>query len=347
MVIMMKLNSPEEHIKKVESKIIANHCKPHLITGNFKLAIGVTGPTSDLTLEEFLAMDSVEDAFRVSKPYKLVSREMKNEDTIINMNGNSIGKNELTIIAGPCSVESRQQIFDIAGELKEMGIKFLRAGAYKPRTSPYSFQGLKEKGLEYLSDVKKELGMMIVTEAKDNNHLDLISEVADIIQIGARNMQNFSLLEEVGQLPNTILLKRGLAATIEDLLMSAEYILSQGNYNVILCERGIRTFETQTRNTLDLNAIPVIKKLSHLPIIVDPSHGVGIWDKVTPMAMAAVACGADGLMIEVHNHPDEALSDGFQSLTPKNFKNLLNKVEQIAPVIDKKLNLHLNEVQIK
>jgi len=286
-------------------------------------------------------MNSVEEVYRVSKPYKLVSRKEKSEDTVITLNGKSIGGDELAIIAGPCSVESRQQIFDIAGELKEMGVKFLRAGAYKPRTSPYSFQGLKEKGLEYLADVKKELGMMIVTEAKDSTTLPLIAEIADIIQIGARNMQNFSLLEEVGELSNAILLKRGLAATIEDLLMSAEYILAQGNYNVILCERGIRTFETLTRNTLDLNAVPVIKKASHLPIIVDPSHGIGIWDKVPPMALAAVACGADGIMVEVHNHPEQALSDGFQSLTPKNFKMLLEKLEQLAPIINKKLDYHV------
>jgi 3-deoxy-7-phosphoheptulonate synthase len=222
-----------------------------------------------------------------------------------------------------------------------MGIKFLRAGAYKPRSSPYSFQGLKEKGLEYLFEVKKELGLMIVTEAKDTNALPLLSEVADIIQIGARNMQNFSLLEEVGKLPNPVLLKRGMAATIEDLLMSAEYILSQGNYNVILCERGIRTFETYTRNTLDLNAVPVIKKNSHLPIIVDPSHGIGIWDKVPAMAMASIACGADGIMIEVHNNPEQALSDGFQSLTPKNFKALLNKLEQLAPIVNKKVDINV------
>lgn len=336
MVIMMKLNAPKEDIDQVVEKIHSKGCRHHEIWGTEKLAIGVTGPTMGLVEEDFLTMGSVEDVYRVSKPYKLVSREVKSENTVININGTSIGSNDLTIIAGPCSIESRDQIFEIAGQLKEMGIKFLRAGAYKPRSSPYSFQGLKEKGLEYLADVKKELGMFIVTEAKDSNTLPLIAAVSDIIQIGARNMQNFSLLEEVGQLQNTILLKRGLAATIEDLLMSAEYILSQGNYNVILCERGIRTFETHTRNTLDLNAVPVIKKHSHLPIIVDPSHGIGIWDKVTPMAMAAVACGADGLMIEVHNHPDKALSDGFQSLTPKNFKKLLEKIEQLAPIVDRK-----------
>jgi 3-deoxy-7-phosphoheptulonate synthase len=342
MVIMMKLNAPQEHIDNVKEKIVSYGCKPHEIFGSQKIAIGVTGSTAKLSIEDFLPMDSVEEVVRVSKPYKLVSREMKSEDTVINFGDTSIGGKELTVIAGPCSVESRDQMFDIAGELKEMGVKFIRAGAYKPRSSPYSFQGLKEKGLEILADVKKEFGVKIITEAKDNNHLDLISSVADIIQIGARNMQNFSLLEEVGTLTTPILLKRGLAATIEDLLMSAEYILSQGNYNVILCERGIRTFETLTRNTLDLNAVPVIKKNSHLPILVDPSHGIGIWDKVTPMAMAAIACGADGVIIEVHNHPDKALSDGYQSLTPKNFKKMLEKIEQLAPVVERKFSIYAN-----
>jgi 3-deoxy-7-phosphoheptulonate synthase len=344
MVIMMKLAAPKEDLKAVIDKIHSNGCKHHEIWGAEKLAIGVTGQTTSLSEEDFLIMNSVEGVYRVSKPYKLVSREMKKENTLININGITIGAEELTIIAGPCSVESRQQIFDIAGELKEMGIKFLRAGAYKPRSSPYSFQGLKEKGLDYLLDVKKELGMFIVTEAKDSNTLPIITEVADIVQIGARNMQNFSLLEEVGEITKPVLLKRGLAATIEDLLMSAEYILSQGNYNVILCERGIRTFETYTRNTLDLNSIPVIKKNSHLPIIVDPSHGIGIWDKVPPMAMAAIACGADGVMIEVHNNPEKALSDGFQSLTPKNFKTLLHKLEQLAPIVERKLSNHAEVV---
>ena len=338
MLIIMKLDSPRKDIESVKEKIVEKNCIPHEIPGASKLGIGITGPTNLLIEEEFSSMDSVEEVIRVTKPYKLVSREMKPDNTVININEIKIGGDELTIIAGPCSVESRQQLFDIAGELKEMGIMLFRAGAYKPRSSPYSFQGLKEKGVEYLIEVKKELGMMIVTEAKDTKSLPLIAEVADVIQIGARNMQNFSLLEEVGQLSNTVLLKRGMAATIEDLLMSAEYILSQGNFNVILCERGIRTFETMTRNTLDLNAVPMIKKNSHLPIIVDPSHGIGIWDKVPPMAMAAIACGADGLMIEVHNHPDKALSDGFQSLTPKNLKKLLDKIEQLAPIVDRKTN---------
>lgn len=339
MLIMLKLDAPREHIEKVKTKIISFGCTPHEIPGSLKLAIGVTGASSSLQIDDFISMDSVDDVVRVTKPYKLVSREMKLEDTIIKIGNQKIGGSNLTIIAGPCSVESRNQIFDIAGELKEMGIVFLRAGAYKPRSSPYAFQGLKEEGLEYLAEVKEKLGMKIVTEVKDTQTLPLILKTADILQIGARNMQNFSLLEEVGKINKPILLKRGLAATIEDLLMSAEYILSKGNYNVILCERGIRTFETHTRNTLDLNSVPVIKKNSHLPIFVDPSHGIGIWDKVKPMALAGVACGADGLMIEVHNHPESALSDGFQSLTPKNFKSLVEKIKQLAPIVDKKLDL--------
>ncbi len=339
MLIVMDLDSPDEHIEKVKEKINSLSCKPYVIRGTSKIAIGVTGPTTSIAEEEFMRMDSVQEVMRVSKKFKLVSREMKNENTIININGHLIGSKELCIIAGPCSIESKEQIFEIAGSLKEMGINFLRAGAYKPRTSPYAFQGLKEKGLEYLADVKKEFGLSIVTEAKDTNSLPIINEIADIIQIGARNMQNYSLLEAVGDLPTPVLLKRGLSATIEDLLMSAEYIVAQGNFNVILCERGIRTFETYTRNTLDLNAIPVIKKHTHLPILVDPSHGIGIWDKVPPMAMAGIACGADGLMIEVHNNPESALSDGYQSLTPKNFKQLLIKLEQLAPVVDRELDL--------
>ncbi|MBZ0200990.1 MAG: 3-deoxy-7-phosphoheptulonate synthase [Ignavibacteriaceae bacterium] len=339
MLIMVNLDAPREDVEKIKNKIKSYGCTPHEIPGSLKLAIGVTGPTSKLAAEDFMRMDSVDEVVKVTKPYKLVSREMKKEDTLINFNGGAvIGGSNLTVIAGPCSVESRQQIFDIAGLLKEMGIQFLRAGAYKPRSSPYAFQGLKEKGVEYLNDVKKELGMKIVTEAKDSNSLAVILDTADIIQIGARNMQNFSLLQEAGATGKPILLKRGMAATVEDLLMSAEYILSQGNYNVILCERGIRTFETHTRNTLDLNAVPVIKKLTHLPIFVDPSHGIGIWDKVPSMALAGAAAGADGLMIEVHNHPENALSDGFQSLTPKTFKLILDKLKQLAPIVNKKVN---------
>jgi 3-deoxy-7-phosphoheptulonate synthase len=335
----MDLDSPRENIEKVKEKIISKKCRPHEIPGASKLAIGITGPTNLLNEEDFNLMSSVNDVVRVTKKYKLVSRQMKSENTIINFDNSSIGSSELFIVAGPCAVESREQIFDIAGQLSEMGIKFLRGGAYKPRSSPYAFQGLKEKGLEYLADVKKEIGMKIVTEVLNTATLPQVAEVADILQIGARNMQNFTLLEEAGKTNKPILLKRGMSATIEDLLLSAEYILAQNNYNVILCERGIRTFETSTRNTLDLNAVPVIKKHSHLPIIVDPSHGIGIGDKVPPMSLAAIACGADGLIIEVHNNPKEALSDGFQSLTPKVFKELLNKISELAPIVNRKLHL--------
>lgn len=335
----MALNSPREDIEKVKERVVHFGCTPHVIPGALKLAIGITGPMEKINKEEFLLMKSVEDVVRVSKKFKLVSREMKNEDTVIDFGKQKIGGKELLIIAGPCAVEGRDQIFDIAGQLKEMGINFLRAGAYKPRSSPYSFQGLKEKGLEYLADVKKELGMKIVTEALNTSTLNQVAEVADIIQIGARNMQNFSLIEEAGKTMKPILLKRGLSATVEELLLSAEYIASQNNYNIILCERGIRTFETSTRNTLDLNAVPVIKKNSHLPVIVDPSHGVGIGDKVPAMAMASIACGADGLIIEVHQNPKEALSDGYQSLDPKTFKTLLNKLQELAPIVNKELTL--------
>lgn len=337
MLILMPLNAPNSDIEKVKSKIINSGCTAHEIPGASKLGIGITGPSNKLNIEDFKIMDSVDEVVRVSKPYKLVSRQMKNEDTLINIENNIIGGKELTIIAGPCSVESKGQLFDIAGKLKEMGVKYLRGGAYKPRSSPYAFQGLKEEGLKYLAEAKKEFGLKIVTEAKDTDTLEAIAEVSDIIQIGARNMQNFSLLEKVGKLANPILLKRGLSATIEELLMSAEYILSQGNYNVILCERGIRTFETYTRNTLDLNAVPVIKQLSHLPIFVDPSHGIGIADKVGAMSMAGIACGADGLIIEVHNKPEEALSDGLQSITPKKFEELLSKLKQLAPIVGREL----------
>ncbi len=343
MLILMNLNSPRQDIQTVKNKIISFNCTPHEIPGASKLAIGITGQSELLAKEEFQLLPSVEEVIRVTKKYKLVSRQMKNDDTIINVNNSEIGGKELTVIAGPCAVESRDQIFDIAGQLKEMGIKFLRAGAYKPRSSPYAFQGLREKGLEYLSDVKKEIGINIVTEVLNQTTISAVAEVADIIQLGARNMQNYALLEEVGKTQKPILLKRGMSATIEELLLSAEYIVSQQNYNVILCERGIRTFETATRNTLDLNAIPVIKKNSHLPIFVDPSHGIGIWDKVPAMAMAAVAAGADGLIIEVHTNPEKALSDGLQTLNLTTFKELMKKLEELAPVVNKKLNLSKNE----
>ncbi len=338
MLILLNLDAPRKDIDAIEQKVKKQNCTPHEIPGESNLAIGITGPTHNLVEGDFRFMNSVLDVVRVSKKYKLVSRQMKANDTLIKTKYGEIGGKELTIIAGPCSVESRDQIFRVAEELAKLGIKFLRGGAYKPRSSPYAFRGLKEEGLKLLDEVKKEFNLGIVTEVLSPDTIPLVNEVADIIQIGARNMQNFTLLDEVGKISTPILLKRGLSATVEDLLLSAEYILAQGNFNVILCERGIRTFETSTRNTLDLNAVPVVKKHSHLPIIVDPSHGIGIRDKVSPMALAGIAAGADGLIIEVHHDPDNALSDGNQSLTLNQFEHLYNKAKLLAPIVDKEIN---------
>jgi len=337
MLILLSLDAQREHIDIIKKKIISQTCQPHEIPGESNLAIGITGPTHKLVEDEYRFMKSVVEVVRVSKKYKLVSRQMKKNDTIVKTNYGDIGGKELTIIAGPCSVENKDQIFRIAEELAKLGVKFLRGGAYKPRSSPYAFRGLKEEGLKLLGEVKKEFNLGIVTEVLSPDTIPLVEEVADIVQIGARNMQNFTLLDEVGKISTPILLKRGLSATVEDLLLSAEYILAQGNFNVILCERGIRTFETSTRNTLDLNAIPVVKKHSHLPILVDPSHGIGIRDKVSPMALAGIAAGADGLIIEVHNDPDNAMSDGSQSLTINQFENLYNKAKLLAPIVDKEI----------
>ena len=338
MLIVMKLDAPRGDIERVKEKIRALGFFPHEIPGDHRMAIGITGNARRPDPEQFLTLPSVLDAVPISKPFKLVSRDVKPQDTIIRVNGEPIGGKELAIIAGPCSVESRQQILDIAYVLKDMGVKFLRGGAYKPRTSPYSFQGHKEEALQFLKDAHDATGLRIVTEVKDTETLPMVAECADILQVGARNMQNYSLLEALGSIRKPVLLKRGLAATIEELLMAAEYILHGGNYNVILCERGIRTFEPSTRNTLDLNAIPIIKKLSHLPVIVDPSHGIGVWDAVTPMSLAAIAAGADGLIIEVHDNPATALSDGHQSLKPSKFKSLLDKVQQLAPIMNRSVS---------
>jgi len=338
MLILLNLDAPRQDIEAIKKKVISYDCQPHEIPGESNLAIGITGPTHKLVEDEYRFMSSVIEVVRVSKKYKLVSRQMKKNDTIIKTAFGDIGGKELTVIAGPCSVESRDQLFRIAESLSKLGVKFLRGGAYKPRSSPYAFRGLGEEGLRLLDDVKKEFGMGIVTEVLSPETIPLVAEVADIIQIGARNMQNFVLLDELGKIDTPVLLKRGLAATVEDLLLSAEYILAQGNFNVILCERGIRTFETSTRNTLDLNAIPVIKKHSHLPILVDPSHGIGIRDKVPPMALAGIAAGSDGIIIEVHNDPDNAMSDGVQTITPEQMSILLNKMKAIAPIVDRELN---------
>jgi 3-deoxy-7-phosphoheptulonate synthase len=346
MLIIMQLDASRLEIDRVKTKITLLGYSPHEIPGEQRMAIGITGNQGKLDPELFLNLPGVIDAIPVTKPFKLVSRDVKHENTQIKINGNIIGGTELTIIAGPCSVESREQIIDIAFVLKELGIKFLRGGAYKPRTSPYAFQGLKDEALQYLADVRKESGMLIVTEVKDTDTLPAVMECADVLQVGARNMQNYSLLEALGDIKKPVLLKRGLSATIEEFLMAAEYILNGGNYDVILCERGIRTFEPSTRNTLDLNAVPIIKKLSHLPVIVDPSHGVGVWDAVIPMSLAAIAAGADGLIVEVHQDPANALSDGYQSLKPSKLKALLNKLEQLAPIMERSLTLNPVQAEV-
>jgi len=340
MLIVMRLDASREEVERVKSKIQSLGYTPHEIPGVQRVAIGITGNPGKVDPELFLNMSGVIDAIPVTKPYKLVSRDVKPENTVIRFAKNSypaaeVGGKELTLIAGPCSVESRDQILEIAHFLKEVGVKFMRGGAFKPRTSPYAFQGLKHEGLDYLREAAERYSLYVVTEVKDTEMLPTIAERADILQIGARNMHNFSLLEKVGEYQKPVLLKRGFAATVEETLMAAEYIVSRGNYNVILCERGIRTFETSTRNTLDLNAVPVIKKLSHLPIIVDPSHGTGAWDLVTPMALAAVVAGADGLMVEVHQNPELALSDGFQSLKPERFRALVQKLREVSTFVNR------------
>jgi 3-deoxy-7-phosphoheptulonate synthase len=333
MLIIMKLDVRRSDIDRVKSKITSLGYAPHEIPGAQRLAIGITGNRGKLDPEQFLALPGVLEAIPVSKPYKLVSRDVKPENTVVAINGAPIGGTEIAVIAGPCSVESRQQILDLSCTLKEMGVQFLRGGAYKPRSSPYSFQGLKEEALQYLREAHELTGMNIVTEVRDVETLPMVSQCADVLQVGARNMQNYSLLEALGAQSKPVLLKRGLSATIEEWLLSAEYILNGGNYNVILCERGIRTFEPSTRNTLDLNAIPIVKRASHLPIIVDPSHGIGIWDGVQSMSLAGIAAGADGLIIEVHADPAMALSDGYQSLKPSKLKVLLQTIERLAPVV--------------
>jgi 3-deoxy-7-phosphoheptulonate synthase len=319
-----------EFIKLMESK--NQYCR---IIDNYKILI--SGENIKNHINEIEASEIVDSTKLIQSKYKLASkiaqRDNNNNNNNIHVGGLEIGGDDLAIIAGPCAVESRQQLFDIAGELHEMGIKYLRGGIYKPRSSPYSFQGLKEKGLEIFADVKKEFGMKIVTEVVNPDKLQLVSEVADIIQIGSRNMQNYQLLEECGKISTPILLKRGMSATIEDFLLSAEYVMSSGNRNVILCERGIRTFDNFTRNTLDLNAVPAILQESHLPIIVDPSHGTGIRSFVEPMGLAGIACGAHGLIVEVHNKPEKAFSDGMQSLTPKQFKEFYKKIQAVKDAI--------------
>ena len=333
MLIVMRPQATQAQIALVVEKIHALGLDAHEIPGAQRVAIGITGNRGALDPESFASLPGVADAIRVSQPFKLVSREVKEEDTIINVGGSRLGGPGLAIMAGPCSVESEEQILEVARGVKELGATFLRGGAFKPRTSPYEFQGLGEAGLKLLALAREKTGLPVVTEVMDTDDLPLVADYADILQLGARNMQNFSLLRRLGKIGKPVLLKRGPSATIKEWLMAAEYIVSNGNYQVALCERGIRTFETMTRNTLDLNAVPVLKSLTHLPVIVDPSHGIGMRRHVPAMARAAIAAGADGLIIEVHPHPDQALSDGHQSLSLPEFADLMRAVRVIAGAI--------------
>ena len=337
MIIVLKPNTSDKDIARVEHQIKRNGLDTHIVRGQEMTIIGCIGDTTRLDARLFEVDASVDKVMHVQEPYKLSNRAFHPEDSIIDVSGVKVGGDNLALIAGPCSVESYEQVLGIAKSVKAAGANMLRGGAFKPRTSPYSFQGLGLEGLDILTAVKEATGLPIVTELMSDKYLDIFNEKVDLIQIGARNMQNFDLLKELGQLDRPILLKRGLNATYEEWIMSAEYIMASGNENVILCERGIRTFESYTRNTLDLQSIPVLRKLTHLPIIVDPSHAGGKWWLVDSMAMAAIAAGADGLMIEVHNDPESALCDGAQSLKPKKYDELLKQVAQIANVVGKSI----------
>ncbi len=333
MLVVMRAHASDADVARVCEKIQSLGFRPHVMPGAERTAIGITGNHGPVDSAEFENLPGVAEAIRVSKPYKLVSREVKPDNTIVHVKGVPVGGDELTLCAGPCSVETREQILASARAVKAAGARLLRGGAYKPRTSPYAFQGLGEEGLRYLAEARAETGLGIVTEAIDTETFDVVEEYTDCIQIGARNMQNFSLLRRAGRARKPVLLKRGMSSTLEEFLMAAEYILSEGNYQVILCERGVRTFTDHTRNTLDLSVVPAVQRLSHLPIIVDPSHGTGKRDKVHPMALAAVAAGASGLIIEVHPNPDKALSDGFQSLYPEQFRELAEECRAVADLL--------------
>lgn len=335
MIIVLKPRSPKEDILRVENMVKIRGLDTHVIEGSETTIIGCIGDTSRIDPKLFEVDSSVSKVMHVQAPYKLASRAFHPEDSIIDVSGVKVGGNNLALIAGPCSVESLDQVLEIAQSAKASGANLLRGGAFKPRTSPYAFQGMGLEGLDILCEAKKATGLPIVTEIMSTDYLDVFNEKVDLIQVGARNMQNFDLLKQLGQLERPILLKRGLNATYEEWFMSAEYIMASGNENVILCERGIRTFETYTRNTLDLQSIPVVQKLTHLPIIIDPSHAGGKWWLVEPMSKAAIAAGANGLMVEVHNDPEYALCDGAQSLKPQKYDDLIHQVASIAHAIGK------------
>jgi 3-deoxy-7-phosphoheptulonate synthase len=342
MLVVMQSHATEEQIRAVCQRIERLGLKAHPMPGSLRTAIGITGNKGAIDLGVLESLPGVVECIPVSKPYKLVSRDTKEEDTILRIPTPSgdviVGGQHIALIAGPCAVETEEQCLAIAERVKKSGARLFRGGAYKPRTSPYSFQGLGEAGLKILSKVRATHGFGIITEAIDSESLDLVEEYADVIQIGARNMQNFSLLKRAGRAKKPVLLKRGMSATLDEFLMAAEYIMSEGNYNVMLCERGVRTFSDFSRNTLDLAVVPAVKKRSHLPILVDPSHGTGKRHKVLPLSRAAVAVGADGLLIEVHHEPDKALSDGMQSILPEEFSILADEMRQIAAVLHRTIN---------
>ena len=338
MLVVMEALATKEMVEQVCELIEQMGLKAHPMPGAQRTAIGVTGNKSQVDSDNILSQPGVKDIIHVTQPFKLVSREFIPENTVIDIKGTKIGGKDIIVMAGPCSVESREQCMIIAEHVKKAGGKIFRGGAFKPRTSPYSFQGLKEDGLKILSEVRDKFGLLIVTEAIDTETIELVARYSDIIQIGARNMQNYSLLRRAGKTGKPILLKRGMSATLEEFLMAAEYIMAESNPNVILCERGVRTFADHTRNTLDLSAIPFVKRTSHLPIIADPSHGTGKRDKVIPLSRASIAVGADGLIVEVHHDPQNALTDGPQSLTPDMFYELMKQMRPIAQVLDRTLS---------
>ncbi|HIE13270.1 MAG TPA: 3-deoxy-7-phosphoheptulonate synthase [Desulfotomaculum sp.] len=338
MIIVMAGNATEEQIQGVIRKIEKEGFKAHLSRGVERTIIGIIGDERRLKEVALGVLPGVEEVIPILQPYKMASRSFRADRTLVRLNGDiEIGGERIHVMAGPCAVESREQLLAAAERVKAAGATILRGGAFKPRTSPYSFQGLGEEGLKILAEARERFGLKIVTEAMNIHTLPLVAEYADIVQIGTRNMQNFDLLKELGKISKPVLLKRGLSATVEEWLMAAEYVLASGNLNVILCERGIRSFETYTRNTLDLSAVPVVKHLSHLPVVVDPSHGIGRWKFVAPMCCAAIAAGADGLLVEVHPNPAEALCDGAQSLTPENFTVMMEDLRKIAAVLGRKL----------
>lgn len=334
----MQETAAEEQIQKVIERLVEMGFEVHRSTGARQTVLGAVGARHEFDIRDIEVLSGVGEVHRISSPYKLVARSFRPEGTIVKFkNGVTVGGDEVVMMAGPCSVESRDQIFAVAESVSRSGAKFLRGGAFKPRSSPYTFQGLGEEALKLMREAGNEFGMLVVSEVMEISQIQLMLPYVDMLQVGARNMQNFNLLRELGKVRKPILLKRGIAATIEELLLSAEYVLAGGNYDVIVCERGIRTFETYTRNTLDISAIPIVKKLSHLPIVADPSHGTGRRDKVSPMGRAAIAAGADGLLIEVHNCPDKALSDGAQSLYPEQFAKLVGELRVIAPAVGRRL----------